>query len=275
MQWLTEKPLTTGVDLHTRNFLFRSSIPASGSIAELHSRYGRPDEVAVRRADGNPPGPHAPPHAIYPMSQTVPADEVSDPEVVICDHGTSFVASATESPTLHTPALYLPPEDFFGEAITTAADIWTLGATLYEVLRERPLFESFEWDRDDIIAEMFSTLGPLPARWWDAWWNSGHFSKPNGERIPEAESMRTMTPYARPLRRRLWDMGRGETPESCKWDFQGGEFQALEDLLRGMLAFEPAERLMAEQVHSSEYIRKWALPAWERQVGRAKATAGL
>jgi hypothetical protein len=66
----------------------------------------------------------------------------------------------------------------------------------------------------------------------------------------------------------MWDMGRGETPETCQWDVEGGEMRALEDLLRGMLAFEPGERLTAEELVRSEYMVKWALPAWKRQVSR-------
>lgn len=65
-------------------------------------------------------------------------------------------------------------------------------------------------------------------------------------------------------------MGRGETPESCQWDMKGGEMQALEELLRGKMAFEPAKRLTAEQLMASEYMVKWAMPAWERQLERRR-----
>jgi hypothetical protein len=43
-------------------------------------------------------------------------------------------------------------------------------------------------------------------------------------------------------------MGRGETTETYEWDVEGGEMRALEEILRGMLVFEPSERLTAEQV---------------------------
>jgi hypothetical protein len=46
---------------------------------------------------------------------------------------------------------------------------------LYEVLGERPLLETFTWDRDDILADVISTLGLPPQRWWDAWTNRGEF----------------------------------------------------------------------------------------------------
>lgn len=250
-------------DLHLRNFLLR--IPSFDSLTteELFNHYGKPYEVPIRRVDGKAPEPHAPPHAIYPMIPSLPANEISDPEVIISDYGTSFIPTQTASPTLHTPALYANPGDFFQEPVTPAADVWTLGVNLYEVLGERPLFETFACGRDDIIGEMVSTLGPLPARWWNSWANRGEFFEPNGEWV--ADFHRISMPMFRRLRQRLWDMGRGETPETCQWDVAGGELQDLEDLLRGMMAFEPVERLTAEQLMGSEYMTKWALPAWERQ----------
>lgn len=79
------------------------------------------------------------------MALSMPANEVNDPEIITSDYGTSFIVPQTRSPTLHTPALYSPPEDFFNEPIIqpTATDIWTLGVNLYEALGEHPLFETF------------------------------------------------------------------------------------------------------------------------------------
>ena len=204
------------------------------------------------------------------MHFKMPADKVDDPIIKISDYGTSFTVSTDVSPRLHTPALYLPPEDFFGEPITQAADIWTLGVSLYEVLGERALFEIFGWDRDDIMADMVSTLGPPPTRWWDNWKNREEFFEPGGSWVSNMK--RVYTPVFRPLHQRMWDMGRGETHETCQWDVERGEMRALEDLLRGMVAFEPAERMTAEQLMSSEYMMKWAMPAWERQQERRKAS---
>lgn len=115
------------------------------------------------------------------MALSMPANEVDDPEIIILDYGTSVV-SETPSPTLHTPALYSPPEDFFNEPIIqpTAADIWTLGVSLYEILGERPLFEIFAWDRDDIIAEMINMLGQPPIRRWNSWVKRSEFFVEDG-----------------------------------------------------------------------------------------------
>lgn len=248
-----------------QNFLLRIPNFDALSAAGLYERYGKPNEVPVRRVDEQPPEPHAPSHAIYPMALVMLANEVKDPEIIISDYGTSLIVSETLSPTLYTPALYAPPEDFFDEPIIkpTAADVWTLGINLYEVLGERPLFETFAGDPDDIITEMVSTLGQPPARWWDSWSKRSEFFEADGSWV--SDYRRISTPVFRRLRQRLWEMGRGETPETCEWDVAGGELRALEEFLRAMMAFEPAERPTAEQLLASEYMVKWALPAWEKQ----------
>ncbi|KAJ5933846.1 SR protein-specific kinase Dsk1 [Penicillium verhagenii] len=205
------------------------------------------------------------------MVLSTPANDVDNPEIIISDYGTSFNIANTPTPTFHTPALYSPPEDFFNEPIIlpTSADIWTLGVNMYEVLGERPLFETFAWDRDDIVAEMINTLGQPPARWWKSWQKRSEFFNEDGSWIDDFH--RISTPVFRRLHQRLWDMGRGETQQTCEWDVASGELRALEDLLRAMMAFEPAERPSADQLLGSEYMVKSALPAWERQK-RQKST---
>ncbi|KAK2758675.1 hypothetical protein FQN54_003365 [Arachnomyces sp. PD_36] len=261
------------IDLHLHNFLLRVPNFDNLSTSDLYERHGKPFEVPTRRVDGKPSIPHAPPRVAYPMVWDMPANEMEDPELIISDYGTSFAVSQTKFPTLHTPALYSPPEVFFNEAITipTAADIWTLGVVLYDVVGERPLFETFAWDPDDIIAEMVNTLGQLPARWWDSWANRPEFFNPDGSWI--SDFRRISTPIFRRLHKRMWDMGRGETPETCEWDVAGGEFKALEDMLRAMMTFEPAERPTVNQLLASEYMVKWAIPAWERQMERKRLRA--
>ena len=255
-----------------RNFLLSGPNLDSLGPDELYKRY-RLDKAPVTRFDGVTVEPRAPPYAVYPMHIKMAADQLVDPIVRIYDYGTSFVVADELSPELHTPALYLPPEDFFHEPITLAADIWTLGVSLYEILGERALFETFSWDRDDILADMISTLGILPARWWDKWENRSEFFTSDGSWLRDIK--RVYTPGSRLLSQRMWDMGRGEVPETCQWDVERGEMRALEELLRGMLNFEPVNRLSAMQVMASEYMVNWAMPAWERQRQRQLGSSGV
>lgn len=262
--------LTTRLtDLHLGNFLLR--VPEFDNLSpdELYERHGKPYEVPTHRLDGKPSAPHAPLHVVYPMKQNMPSNKMTDPEILISDYGTSFTISKTTSPRLHTPALYAPPEDFFNDRIIgTAADVWTLGVVLYDAMGERPLFETFAWDPDDIIAEMVNTLGyeQMPERWWNSWKCRSEFFNEDGSWV--SNFRRIGTPAFRRLHQRMWDMGRGETPESCQWDVAGGELRALEDMLRSMMTFEPAQRLTARQLMASEYMVKWALPAWQKQIRR-------
>ncbi|ELR07825.1 hypothetical protein VC83_01068 [Pseudogymnoascus destructans] len=125
VSYLHSRGLCRG-DLHTRNFLLCGPDLDCLSHNELYNRY-RLDKAPVMRVDGAAVEPHAPPYAVYPMHIKMPA-------VTISGYGTSFVVAIKLSPKLHTPALYLPPEDFFNDPITQAADIWTLAVNLYEVL---------------------------------------------------------------------------------------------------------------------------------------------
>jgi hypothetical protein len=73
-----------------------------------------------------------------------------------------------EPENLDTPTTLLPPEAFsHRKKISQSADMWTLGCTAYDILGERPLFETWVGDLDGAIREMVSTLGLLPTRWWD------------------------------------------------------------------------------------------------------------
>jgi serine/threonine protein kinase len=260
-------------DLHMRNLLINGPNIDHLSPNDIHKRYGV-CKGPVRRVDGAAVAPHAPSYGVHPLHITTRANELVNPIVKITDYGTSFITTRKTSPKLYTPTLYLPPEAFFHEPVTLAADVWTLGVNLYEVLGERPLFETFGSDPDDVIREIINTLGRPPQRWWDNWAARGEvFGEDGSWKTPYLGCGRVYTPAFRRLHQRMWEMGRGETPETCQWDVEGGEMRALEDMLRGMMAFEPKERLTAENLVRSEYMVKWALPAWDRQLSRLEETA--
>ncbi|KMP05336.1 kinase domain containing [Coccidioides immitis RMSCC 2394] len=147
-------------DLHLHNFLLHTSSFNHLSTTELYEHHGKLYKVPVWQLDGKLTAPHAPLYTTYPMIWRMPVNEVADPEILISDYETFFIASQTPSPTLHTPALYALPEEFFNKPIMIpkAADIWTLGVVLYNAVGECPLFETFACDLDDIIAEMVNTL---------------------------------------------------------------------------------------------------------------------
>ena len=120
-------------------------------------------------------------HATHlcPRSFQMPGDEVTDPRICISDFGEAWLSNdAQPKHELKTPVLFLPPEATLDKTLLgLPADFWTLAYSIYEIMGERPHFEGFMPDRDDIIAGMGSTLGPLRQPWWDA---RGEFSTQDG-----------------------------------------------------------------------------------------------
>ncbi|KAJ5507473.1 kinase domain-containing protein [Penicillium freii] len=133
---------------------------------KLYLHLGEPQKLPVKRLDNRVNGPEVPKYCVPP----------------------AMIFQST-------------PEIFFHERASQASDVWTLACTLYEILGERPLFESFMPDQDHVIAEMVSTLGHLPKRWWDSWRNKKDFFLEDGSWRLDTE--RCHAPYSRPLHERL------------------------------------------------------------------------
>lgn len=246
------------LDLHIRNLLLRGQDLDDISPEDLYWQYP-PNKKLVERTDGKAVAPHAPQYAVEPMQVTMPADGLFEPAVTVADFGISFVMGAEPNPYLGPPAIYAAPENLFKVPITLAADVWTMGVSLYEALGNGILFECTFQSRDYVLAEIVATLGLPPPRWWDSWENRSDFIQPVGSCVRPAK--RICAPDHRSLHQRMLDMGRSE-------NFEEGEMEALEEMLGGMLKYEPAERLTAEELLQSNYMTKWAMPAWERQLER-------
>jgi serine/threonine protein kinase len=242
-------------DLHANNILFRIPNFDSLTIDQVYDKLGEPIKVPNRRIDGGSLGIEIPSYSVISADMVVPADQVQSSQIMIGDFGEAFLVDSPPK-TLNAPMLLLPPESFFHERLGLSADIWTLGCTIYEILGERPLFEAFIPNRDDTLAEMVSTLGILPERWWKQWKNRLSYFSDDGSWSPAYTGI--MSPVMRPLNQRLWDMGRGETAEACQ--FTTEEMSCLEQLLSRMLVYEPSARISAAEVMNSVYMTNWACP---------------
>ncbi|KAL9035374.1 MAG: hypothetical protein Q9180_004896 [Flavoplaca navasiana] len=239
-------------DLHPRNILFLLSSLDSLSVDELYQRYSLPQEAKIHREDGAPLGPEAPPCSVMPVWLGIHADEVSDPRICISDFGEAWLnTDPSPKEELHTPPIYLPPENTFAKgSIGFPADIWTLACTIHEIMGERPLFESYFGVRDDVISEMISTLGLLPSDWWQMWKAREEFFLEDGTWRPERAS-RSM-----PLSERIQHMGRQDEP-----DFSPEEAESYERMLRAMFEFKPEKRATAEEVAKSDWMMRWGIPS--------------
>ncbi|KAI2010790.1 hypothetical protein LOZ52_005036 [Ophidiomyces ophidiicola] len=93
---------------------------------------------------------------------------------------------------------------------------------------------------DEMISQRIDILGPMPSEWWDKWEERDQFFDP----CQYPKDGRQLKPY----------MG----------VFDKDEKAAVLDLIRRMLMFRPGQRLTVEEVMETEWMVKWALPAFER-----------
>ena len=208
--------------------------------------------------DGAPLSPEVPSYTVMPADLVIASDEISDPRIMISDFGEAWLSNTETRDELQTPVLYIPPEATFAkDSIDKPADVWTLGCSVYEILGERPLFEGFMPDRDDIIAEMVSALGLLPQQWWSAWQARGDFFHEDGTWRTDME--RAHDSKSRPLLLRIQRMGRQKDAE-----FTVDEAASLEKMLGAMLLYDPSKRATTRDVIQSEWMSKWGLPALQK-----------
>lgn len=240
-QLLIFKPQTYLLkDLHPRNILLALPQINAMTVDEIYNTFHLPRETKTCRLDGAPLGPEAPVYSVMPAQVIVSCNEVNDPRILIADFGEAWLNTDGPPKGLNTPVLYLPPEASFATRLLGfPADVWTLACSIYEIIGERPLFEGFFPDRDDIIAEMVSCLGPLPQHWWDVWQAREDFFREDGGW--RTDMGRAHAPKSRPLHQRIQDMGRENDPQ-----FSAEEAEGLERMLRAMfeLPSGPPQRML-------------------------------
>lgn len=143
---------------------------------------------------------------------------------------------------LNTPVGIAAPEILFEDGmVRLPVDIWALACTLYEILSDTRLLQSFFADRDEIVAEMVSALGKLPDRWWHKWENRSRYFEEDGAFKPDTE----VTEIS--LKERVERLNQGrDGPVQHGFDAQ--ELSALKQMFVRMLRYEPAERIQIEEI---------------------------
>ncbi|KAI9660685.1 MAG: hypothetical protein M1821_010037 [Bathelium mastoideum] len=248
-------------DLHEGNILLR--LPRSINKLtpdQLYERYGQPDLEPAKRFDGQPLGSGVPSHGVVPIWLGDASENIELPDVdtLLNDFGESFQPAKTTRHYSHTPYILRPPELFFNSSspLSFPADIWALACTIFAILGQRPLFDTWFPSIDTIIEEQVDTLGRLPPDWWTSWKDRAKIFDENLTRIDGAP-------------RRCWEERFEFAIQKPRREFglaeiSGEEKAALSALLKSMLAFKPEERPSAQQVLQSEWMIKWALPELKR-----------
>ncbi|KAM5439737.1 hypothetical protein MferCBS31731_004147 [Microsporum ferrugineum] len=147
-----------------------------------------------------------------------------------------------------------PPEIIFeyGKPLSFPSDIWTLACSIWAIVAQRPLFDSFLATQDDMVCEHVDALGILSPEWWQKWEARHSSFAEDGTPINRSAF-------------RSWDDRFEDSIQQPRCDsgmppFGSDERDAISSMLRLMLSFKPENRPTAKQVLESEWMVKWALP---------------
>jgi serine/threonine-protein kinase SRPK3 len=249
------------LDLHPGNILLR--LPQSLdslSLDQFYEKYGEPNPEPVVRLDNQPLPTGVPTHAIMPvwLGKENELITLSEARIFLTDFGESFLPSSTPRYYSNTPDLLIPPEVHFlpQEPLSFPADIWALACTIWTIIGQRPLFEGLNSSTDWMIKEHVDVHGKLPPEWWQKW--------DARQKWFNEEGTRNLGGVGRPWAERL-EYSVYEPRRECGMEEIGEEEKAaLFVMLKAMMAFRPGERLNAEEIMESEWMRRWALPELEK-----------
>ncbi|KAM7200406.1 Protein kinase-like domain containing protein [Naviculisporaceae sp. PSN 640] len=150
-------------DIRINNALVHFSPPSSSidnlSVAELYAQHGTPvpgsddgvDDWTPQSQEflypyqSKPPTPIPPPHGIGPIRLSIPAGQLTltQARIVLGDFKSSFDQINEIRYKSHGPLKLKPPDLFFPPfaPLNFDSDIWSLGATIFELLASRPLID--------------------------------------------------------------------------------------------------------------------------------------
>ncbi|KAK5998794.1 Serine/threonine-protein kinase SRPK-like protein [Cladobotryum mycophilum] len=251
-------------DIHPGNILIK--LPRQFdllSVDQLYKSFGKPFTEPVVRIDEKPLPSGVPTHGISSIwfgkkAKEIPLEEA---RLILGDFGESFSPSKEHrtGDDCHAPLSSMPPEAFFAPEtpISFSTDLWTLACAIWSLLTPNPLFNASFATVDEVVMQQVDIIGPLPSEWWDTWEERSEYFDETGQPTKDREvdgSLELVVEDSLQKSRRDRQVG-----ELCK-----EETAALTSMLRSMLKFKPEERITAEQVLESEWMRKWALPEFEK-----------
>lgn len=127
-------------DLHPKNIAFALPDFNHWTVNEVQDRFGEPNKWPLRRINGEPTGPEAPPYTVIPAYFWCLGNENITKEVRIIDFGEASSISESRS-KLHIPMPFCAPAAFFDEDVTRLADIWAFACNVFELFSPSSLFQ--------------------------------------------------------------------------------------------------------------------------------------
>lgn len=241
------------------------------SVEELYAKYGPPEKEPVVRLDTGEESmnPGVPSYAVPPVQLGIPCCKLTlaEARLLLADFGAAFRPSDGSRFESYTPLVLRPPEAFFETTVplTFASDMWSLGCVLFELFAHRSLIDGFLAPDDEIIAQQVALQGRLPPDWWAKWKERAAWFDDEGRSVLPPTRHGAMT-WGRRFEEWVQEPRGLRGQETVGHDEQ----VALLGLLRWMLALRPEERPDAQQVLGSEWMARWALPAYSEALDKAR-----
>uniref|UniRef100_D8QLW2 Protein kinase domain-containing protein n=1 Tax=Schizophyllum commune (strain H4-8 / FGSC 9210) TaxID=578458 RepID=D8QLW2_SCHCM len=211
------------------------------SQEEIMQELRDPDITVILTADPAKQSPALPPYIVTPCNLAEFYLKIignADPHTKVLDLGNARRVG-TMQPTWSCAVEACAPEVSFarfgegkeGIAATKEADIWALGATIYELLTKAPLFHGI--GHKAIIERACNMAGYVPPM-WQAWWDSNdHLTLTN-----DAET--------------YWLQSREYICQGCVDD---EDTDAAICLLRRILTLDPSARPSCEDILQDPWFR--------------------
>lgn len=252
--------------MHIRNILVKASSKLNSlSIEEFYREYGDPDLNPIEHRDGKLLSSRIPCTAVTPICiGRIKAHQftLADTKVLLSDFGEAFnpAVHSRQAKDSHTPLGIRPPEARFEPhgPLSYSGDIWSLGLLIWQIIGLKSLFTTEFPYPDELISQYIDVLRPgpdgfdMPESWWRQWDNRAEFFDNKRQ----------------PVSREIWPSLEDSFDQMQSWrrkdkigEFMDDEKRAILNLMRTMLRFTPAERATVDQVLSSEWMIRWALPA--------------
>lgn len=258
-----QKLTQADVDLHLGNILLKASRGFELlSDEELRERWGEPEEEQVETDDDKPvlDAVGIPSLATLPAFFGKNSDELSlsDAAILLADFGTSFCPSQETRFTFPTSPHCRPPEDRFEpeQPRSFPSEIWTLACSIWAVIGQRSLFETYFCSNDRTTAQQVEALGRLPPEWWARWENRSKYFTEDGQLLRNRRVASLDAEFDSAIQNGRKELGQ----EMVSVDEKG----AFMTMIRPMLEYRPEKRCTVNEVLQSEWMTKWAMPDFKR-----------
>ena len=205
----------------------------------------------MSRADGQPVGQSAPSYTVATPDLERLEEQLPTDKILIVDFGQAFF-HGDHLEDLVTPAVFTAPEILFHGTISEAADIWSLGCTIFEVFAGYSLVKMLFAPSTDARKDLVSLLGKPPQAYWETWKERGAYFDESG--CPKQDIGHKLPVRLYPLEDRISDIAYS-LPLQTDAHSTAVTLGQLKDLLTSMLRYEPADRLSLDKVVAHELFR--------------------